>query len=195
MAARLSLPPACPLQVFGAGLLAVNVANLLLFAGTLLAVLSLALRFGEGRARLATLLIALWPNLVASAGVASKEMVIVFLLPATLLLYLGPTSGARAAMHLAAGLVLGYATLTQPALMLLVGVFVFYEVLLRTPPSGPPAGWPSWALGMALVVLPWTWRNHQVLGAPVLVSTNGGSVFYRANNPLATGGWIPGSNA
>jgi hypothetical protein len=40
-----------------------------------------------------------------------------------------------------------------------------------------------------VVVLPWTARNHRVLNEFVLVSTNGGGVFYRANNPLATGGF------
>ena len=38
-------------------------------------------------------------------------------------------------------------------------------------------------------VAPWTIRNYRVLDAFVPVSTNGGSVFYLANNPLATGGY------
>ncbi|HEX9943115.1 MAG TPA: glycosyltransferase family 39 protein [Thermoanaerobaculia bacterium] len=181
-------------EVLGVGLRAVAIANLLLYAGTVLVVYALALRFSEGIARLATLLLALWPNLIASAGRASKEMVIVFLLPAVLLLYLKAgerrSVGGAAATRLAAGLVLGYAMLTQPALMLLVGAFLAYEILLRTPALRAAARLVLLMLGMALVVLPWTWRNYQVLGAPVLVSTNGGNVFYRANNPLATGGWI-----
>lgn len=181
-------------KIFGVGLMAVTVANLLLFAGTILVVYALARRFGEGAARLAILLLALWPNLVASAGVASKEMVIVFLLPAVLLLYLRANErgggGKAAGMRFAAGLVLGYAMLTQPGLMLLVGAFLIYEILLRTPVLRAAGRLALLGLGMALVVLPWTWRNQRVLGVPVLVSTNGGSVFYRANNPLATGGWI-----
>lgn len=179
-------------KLLGVGRLAVAVANLLLFAGSLLTVDALARRFSEGRegtARLATLLLALWPNLIASAGVASKEMVIVFLLPATLLLYLGAVE-KRTIMSLAAGLVLGYAILTQPALQLLAGIFLVFEVLLRTPVLRAAARLALLGLGMAVVILPWTWRNYQVTGVPVLVSANGGSVFYRANNPLATGGWI-----
>jgi hypothetical protein len=46
-------------------------------------------------------------------------------------------------------------------------------------------------LGAALVIAPWTMRNYQVLGGFKLVSTNGGGNFYRANNPLATGGYTP----
>jgi hypothetical protein len=43
---------------------------------------------------------------------------------------------------------------------------------------------------MLVVVLPWSARNYRALHTFVLVSTNGGDVFYRANNPRATGGWI-----
>ncbi len=183
-------------KILGIGRLAVTVANLLLFAGSLLAVDALARRFssrGEGTSRLATLLLALWPNLIASAGVASKEMVVVFLLPATLFLYLEAVERPTrwAALSLAAGVVLGYAILTQPAVQLLAGVFAVFEILLRTPVLRAAGRLALLGLGMAVVILPWTWRNYQVTGTPVLVSANGGSVFYRANNPLATGGWIP----
>lgn len=184
-------------RLLGVGPWAVDAVNLLLFAGSILAVYALARRFGEATARLATLLLALWPNLIASAGIATKEMVIIFLLPVLLLLYLragdGPSrawSARAVAMRLAAGVVFGYATLTQPAVMLLAGVFAIYELLLRTPLPRAAARLALLAAGMLLVILPWTARNYRVLHTPVLVSTNGGDVFYRANNPKATGGWI-----
>lgn len=182
-------------RLLGVGPAAVTTANLLLFTGTVLAVYALARRFGEGTARLATLLLALWPNLIASAGAATKEMVIVFLLPVVLLLWLQAgeqTSPRRAAVtRLAAGLLFGYATLTQPAMLLMVGVFGAWELLRRTPLHRIAGRLALLGLGMAVVILPWTLRNQRVLGQPVLISTNGGSVFYRANNPKATGGWIP----
>ncbi|HEY0513752.1 MAG TPA: glycosyltransferase family 39 protein [Thermoanaerobaculia bacterium] len=181
-------------RIFGVGPWAVNVANLLLFAGSILAVYGLARRFGEATARLATLLLALWPDLISSAGLASKETVVIFLLPALLLLYLQagdePSPARAVARRLAAGLVFGYATLTQPAVMLLAFVFAAYELLLRTPVPRAVARLALLAAGMVIVVLPWSFRNYRVLHTPVLVSTNGGDVFYRANNPLATGGWI-----
>lgn len=181
-------------RLLGVGPLAVDVSNLLLFTGSILAVYALARRFGEATARLGTLLLALWPNLIASAGIATKEMVIVFLLPVLLLLYLRageqPSPGKALAMRLVAGMVFGYATLTQPATLLLAGVFLVYELLLRTPVVRIAARLAPLAAGMLIVVLPWSLRNYRVLHTPVLVSTNGGDVFYRANNPLANGGWI-----
>lgn len=182
-------------RLLGVGLLAVTVANLLLYVGTILTVYALALRLGgEANARLSTLLLAVWPNLIASAGVPNKEGVVVFLLPAALLLYLVASSlrspGLGLAGRLATGLVLGYAMITQPAVMLVVWAFPIWELLLRVPLWRIAGRFALLLLGMAVVVLPWSFRNERVLGQFVLVSTNGGSVFYRANNPLATGGWI-----
>ena len=50
-------------------------------------------------------------------------------------------------------------------------------------------------LSMALTVLPWTLRNWQVLGHPVVVSTNGGTNFLIGNNPEATGEYRPLASA
>ena len=198
-------PPGYPLvlalhfAVLGVGSLGVTVANLLLFAGAVLVVFALARRLtGEGPARLATLLLALWPNLVAAAGVASKEMVLVFLLPALLLLYLrglrigeARTPAGRTAAALGAGLVLGFSILTQPGILLMVAAFPLFELLRRTPLPRFAVTMLLLAAGTAVVIAPWTLRNYRLFHQPVLVSTNGGSVFYRANNPLATGGFIP----
>jgi 4-amino-4-deoxy-L-arabinose transferase-like glycosyltransferase len=193
-------PPGYPFLLFahfrllGVGPWAVNAANLLLFTGSILAVYALARRFGEATARLATLLLTLWPNLIASAGAATKEMVIIFLLPVLLLLYLRAgeetSPGRAAAMRLVAGMVLGYNTLTQPGILLLAVAFAAYELLLRTPLLRAAARLALLGAGMLLVILPWTYRNYRVLHTPVLVTSCGGDVFYRANNPLATGGWI-----
>ena len=182
-------------RLLGVSPLAVNVANLLLFAGAMLAVYALARRLGEATARLAMLLLALWPNLIASAGVATKESVIIFLLPVLLLLYLRageePAPGKAAAMRFTAGMVLGYSTLTQPGILLFVGVFLAYELLFRAPVLRIAARLALLVAGMIVILLPWSLRNYRVLHTPVLVSSSGGDVFYRANNPRATGGWIP----
>lgn len=195
-------PPGYPflllahLLVLGVHPWVVTLVNLLLFAATVPVIGALGRRVsgagGEGAARLAVLLFALWPNLIAMAGVANKEGVIVLLLPLALLLYLTADERTRPwAWHLGAGLALGYATLTQPGVMLAVGIFPAWEVLRRASLLRTAGRFALLLLGMALVIAPWTARNHRVFGQHVLISTNGGSVFYRANNPLATGGYIP----
>ena len=88
-----------------------------------------------------------------------------------------------------AGIVLGVATLTRPT----VAAFAL-----------PAALWLSWIvppnrrrlavagvavfLGAAtLVVLPWTLRNYVVLHRFVFITTDTAELFWRGNNPIATG--------
>lgn len=193
-------PPGLPLllslvfQLVGIGQLAVLLLNLALFVATLLAVDALARQLtGEGPARLATLLFALWPNLIALSGIASKERVVALPLTLSFLFHLvgqeSPSAGRRWLARAGAGLALGCAVLTQPALLLLPAAFVVADLLGRVPLRRALPAWGLLVAGMALVIAPWIIRNEQVLGRPVL-TTNGGSVFYRANNPRATGGWI-----
>ena len=97
---------------------------------------------------------------------------------------------------LVSGLFLGLAALTRPVLLPAPGLFFLYEVLC----SGGRGRWRGrtlWrralggalavALGMALVVGPWTWRNYRALGAFVPVSTNGGVNLWQGNNPHTNG--------
>lgn len=185
-------------QLFGIQSWVPTLANLLLYAGTILVVHRLALRVSDRRvAQLAVLLLVFWPTYVTSAGLALKETLVTLLLALLLLLYLGATKAGASTrkksflLLVSAGVTLGYASLTQPSLMLFPSVLLLYEWLhgekfLRSFFRPAIVG-----LAMVLVVLPWTLRNHRVLHAWVPISTNGGDVFYRANNPLATGGYMP----
>jgi hypothetical protein len=169
--------------------LAVLLSNLALFAVGSAGVWVLGSRLtGERGARLALAIYAIWPNYVFQAGLPEKEQVIIALLPWLLALALpGPAADVR--RTLLAGLVLGFCTLVQPAFQLFPVVLLVYW--LATAPSVLQAGtrFAALILGIAVVVAPWTFRNARVLGEPVLVATNGGSTLYRANNPLATGGY------
>jgi 4-amino-4-deoxy-L-arabinose transferase-like glycosyltransferase len=193
---RAEWPPGLPLllagvfQLVGICRAAVILLNLVLFAGLVLATDALARRLaGEGPARFATLLLALWPNLIAMSGIANKEAAVALALALSWLLYL---DGRRLAW-LGAGLALGFAALAQPAALLVPVAFIAADLLCRVPLRRSVSAGVAWALliaGMALVTAPWMIRNEQVLGRRVL-ATNGGSVFYRANNPRATGAWTP----
>jgi hypothetical protein len=171
-------------------------ANICLFGGTLVAVERLAQRIGgPSAARLATLLLVPWPTMVMIVGFAGKELLVVFLLCLVLLTFSSALEcvgqGAEFALVGLTGLLLGGMSLTQPSFMLFAFVLIVYDYirnrdLLRAGVRGLVA-----VAVLCAVILPWTLRNHRVLGAWVPISTNGGEVFYRANNPLATGGYTP----
>jgi len=169
-------------------------ANLILFVLTVLVVHKLAgYVLDEGSSRLATLLIVFWPTYFTSSALPSKEMLVLLLLPASLLAYY--VSGERsqrgdiAGWAILSGLLLGFASLTQPSVMLFPAVFAAYEWLRHENLFRGGLRLVCALLAMIVVVFPWTLRNRNVLGAWVPISTNGGDIFYRANNPLATGGY------
>jgi 4-amino-4-deoxy-L-arabinose transferase-like glycosyltransferase len=100
---------------------------------------------------------------------------------------LAPASGLGS--HVRAGLVLGFATLSRATVTLF---------------ALPAAAWLAWiapqggrrraAAGIALflgtaalVVLPWTVRNYVVFDRFVFVTTDSAELFWRGNNPRATG--------
>lgn len=103
--------------------------------------------------------------------------------------------------HLAlglAGLALGYATLTRPValllLPLLVGVLAWCDLRERTL---RPLGYFVFSILFLGIIAPWTWRNYEVHGKFVAVSTNGGTTFWGGNNDRVLwerkhlGYWLP----
>lgn len=140
---------------------------------------------GDQAGRLAVLLFSIWPNLIALTGTPEKEALILAILPwvciGVLRQYILPMAFA--------GLALGFGTLVQPSLQFLLIAFAVLIPMLH--------GWRKihgailLVVCAAAVIAPWTLRNYQQFGQFVLVSTNGGDNLYRANNPLADGGYRP----
>jgi len=193
-------PPGYPfflslfLRLFGVHGWVPEFANIVIFLITLTVVQRLAVRIGGAPVgRLATLVLVLWPTYFMCGSLASKELLVVCLLPLSFLAYVNSAEGtrpnARIAWALLTGALLGFTGLTQPSLLLLPGVLIGYDWLRKERMLWSLARIACVALAMFLVILPWMLRNHQVLGAWIPVSTNGGDVFYRANNDQATGAY------
>ena len=138
---------------------------------------------GDQAGRLAALLFSVWPNLIALTGTPEKEALVLAILPWVCIGVVRPHILPMAL----AGLALGFATLVQPSLQFLLIAFAVLIPMLH--------GWRKLhgaillVVCAAAVIAPWTLRNYQQFGQFVLVSTNGGDNFYRANNPLADGGY------
>lgn len=164
--------------------------NGLVFVATLLGARQLLRALGLGTmSGWVSWALALWPSLVLCSALPEKELVIGALLPWMAVALLRAQSGAWLWAALA-GLLMGMAVLVQPSLQLLP-VFGLAGAWLLGRPLRPLLGLAvPLFLAMAVTIAPWTLRNLTVFGQPLMVSSNGGDVLYRANNELATGVYI-----
>ncbi len=196
-------PPGYPfflsawLWVLPAERTAILLSNLVLYVVASVGAWHLARRLvGVQGAMICVALLAIWPNYVAHAGMPEKEQITVACFPWIMLAIVaaadpGPKSLQQYFGLVCAGMLLGAASLVQPSMQIYPVVIAVYLVLRGVGIRRTLAYCGTIVLGAALLIAPWTLRNLSVLGKPVLISTNGGSTFYRANNPLATGAYVP----
>jgi len=190
-------PPGYPfflaavMEVFGAKPWVPTLGNILINILTGIVVFSMATQFaGDKAASLALLLLALWPSNTAMVGLAATEPLSVFLVVAGLWAFAMSTSRNRSRYAVLAGVVTGLSALVRSQLLILPAVWVLFVAMDRVKRWVSIKHTALAIMAMLLTIMPWAVRNYRVLRAFVPVSTNGGDVFYRANNPLATGGWI-----
>lgn len=180
---------AAVMGVFGRSVLACKLANVLLSG----LCLWLVYRWSRQRwpdqplaAAGAVTLLALYPNQIAHSGILLTEPLFT-----ALLLGMCVVAGAgRSVWHVVgAGLLAGIATLVKtqtlllaPVLLLLLWTSRWRFADLRTATGLVVVA----TAAMLLTIGPWTWRNHQVFGAFIPVSTNGGMSLLSGNNPSMT---------
>lgn len=178
------------LRVFGPHVLVGQCTNLLLSTAAIVLVASIGKRlFVESPAwRLAAVLLAIYPNNIASVALLSVENFFEFLLLLGFLLLM-----SRSAIgFIVSGLVFGVASLTKTQAVLLPGVLAL-PLLMSLPFWASFKRWLRTTLlvgvAMLTVILPWSVRNYTVFHAVVPIAANGGVNLLRGNNPSAAGGY------
>jgi len=185
-------------MVFGAHLWVALVCAQLLFVATYFITYAIARRIqGNQAARIAPMLIAIWPGYLTLAGINFRENLLAVLLPATLLLYMkasderpDPDSDSantrfRWGYVIAAGICMGFTTLTQPSYMLYPAIIFGYEILRRQEILPAICRTAVFSVALIVAISPWTIRNYLTFHRLIPISTNGGYVFYYANNQYA----------
>jgi hypothetical protein len=135
-------------------------------------------------------MLTLWPSHILCTGLPEKELLVIALMPWILERTIHALRGSLLAACVA-GILTGLAVLVQPSFQFLPIAGTLTALLLARSRSSVLVGGALATLAMLLVISPWTYRNYQVFGATVLVSTNGGDVLNRANNDKATGAYTP----
>lgn len=172
----------------------VGVVILNLIAGFMILTLThhLAERwFGPRSALLAMAIVAFWPNLIFFTTILSSELFFIAMTLAGLFFWQRPTGNPMANLILA-GLVWGLTAYIRPVI-LLVPVALALVNLVRGPRRFTVTAMEAGiaVLLIMLVAMPWTMRNQQVFGKPVMISTNFGPNLWMGNNPASNGGYMP----
>lgn len=186
-------------SAFGSSIAAIGLFNLACaaLAGWLVLDLGRRLFGSEMAARTGLLLLALYPNNAAYVPLALTEVFYTTLLLAACWLLIGRSgsSGPGWLRLVAAGVVMGVATLVKSQTLVVVPLVLGIGVLQapnfwRAIPGA--AARITLVIAVAvLVIAPWTLRNHRELGAWVAVSSNGGITLLTGNNDSANGGYTP----
>lgn len=165
--------------------------NLCVYATTFIALSSVAARiFNSHASTVGCLLFALWPTGIMLAAVPSKELVVILLLVCSFWFYgLNGKNEIKLINYVPIGVLLGVASLVQPGILLFFSVFLISDVIAKKSVMRSAAASIVVILCMIMVITPWSYRNYKVFDQFVLLTSNGGSNFYRANNELATGGY------
>lgn len=168
--------------------LSIFLLNILLYLLSSYFIYNIAERlFNKNTAVLTLAIVTFWPSNFAMVGMAFKEYLVYTLLAASIYLYLTKT---HCLYFVVSGLLLGYSALVQPGTLLFVSVFIVAAWAAAKPLKRQLLQIFALVIGMVIAISPWTYRNYQTFDRIVLISTNGGSNFFRANNDLAHGGYL-----
>lgn len=171
----------------------VGVVILNLIAGFMILTLSyhLAVRwFGPRVGLLAMALVAFWPNLIFFTTILSSELFFIAMTLAGLFFWQRPVGNPMANLILA-GLVWGLTSYIRPVILLAPVTLALVD-LARGPRRFAVTAMEAGiaVLLIMLIAMPWTMRNQQVFGTPVMISTNFGPNLWMGNNPSSNGGYM-----
>ncbi|MBL8779161.1 MAG: glycosyltransferase family 39 protein [Acidimicrobiales bacterium] len=166
----------------------VGVAQAFVGAGTVLLTGLLGRRLGRPKAGMvAAAVLAVWPSVVLLTAMVLTETLFTFLLVAAVLVAVWDEDPGRRRC-LAAGVLLGAATLVRPAALPVAVVLVGWLIVRFATPGARRVGLRragTLVAGIAVVLAPWVFRNYLDLGAFVPTDLHGGYALCQSNRPGA----------
>jgi 4-amino-4-deoxy-L-arabinose transferase-like glycosyltransferase len=181
-------------SLFGTSYTSIVVANIAISGGVIWSAARVAHRLFSPRIAIATAwVLALWPTLVIYVTVIASELPFLLLITVALDIWTKKEQPTIISA-VVAGVLLGAAALVRPVALLLPIVYGVAWALgdprLRQHFGRHLACIAVATIAMATVIAPWTYRNYQLYGERVLISTNGGITFWMGNTPGTDGSYM-----
>jgi len=168
-------------KIFGENLFVVKLVHVVLGAASVALVYFIAARFARPFVALLTaLIIAVHPEIIGITGFIYTETLFIFLLLATLLLFLQAIATKKAFHFVCAGALLGLTTLCR-GVTLQWPLFMLAVIMLSSQRWLWFRRWTFVVAGMAVMMAPWTLRNYRQFQAFLPVATGSGDVFWTGN--------------
>jgi 4-amino-4-deoxy-L-arabinose transferase-like glycosyltransferase len=181
---------ACVFKLVGPSLRAAQVVNVVLSFGTMICTYAIGrtLTGNTSVGALAAMMMGFMPNQILSCCITMSEISFTFLMTLGIAIALRKNWCRAELWGLLVGALFGLSSLVRPQCILVP----FIVVPLASCGAGSKASAKRVlvrlgvvAIGLAVVVAPWTYRNYRVFDAFVLVSTNGGDNLLIGNNAAA----------
>jgi 4-amino-4-deoxy-L-arabinose transferase-like glycosyltransferase len=171
-----------------AGDLAVGLGNVALGALTVLGTYALTrMAYGASVARVAAVIVALWPSLISLAGLLLSENLALPCVVLVVILFAWASRPAASPWRwLLAGLACGATILVREAGIALVLAGGLLAMRRRTPL--PVTSWAAFLIAIVFVLSPWLARNRDVIGRTRL-TTSAGANLCIGHGEGATGGY------
>lgn len=182
-------------SLFGHAYLAIVVLNCALSLGIIYFTYKLCDQFFDKPTGLICAgLLAIWPTGITLVTILGSELLYMFF--STTGIYLFFKQQKRLSQHVFIGLGIGalfaIAYYVRPMITVPFAICIFVALLTKRQKFVPVALKSiTIALVIAVCVAPWAYRNYNLHGAFVPMSTNSGAVFWMGNQPGTTGGYLP----
>lgn len=192
---RAWLPPGYPfflavcMAVIGQKTWIPAASNIFFYILTNLVVYSTARKISNKKSGLLALsFLALWPSHIAMTGLAATEPLSILIFTSILLMFVLSIKNGWW-YSITGGILTGIAALIRAQFIAIPAIWIFFIISNRCRYRVVIYRMILATSAMLITIAPWSIRNYILFGDFIAISTNGGSVFYRANNPLSSGGF------
>ena len=178
-------------KIFGQNYDVIVAANIIVGLLTTYLIYLITLRwFNQKTAVIASLLYAIWPSQIQFTTVLASELLFNLFMLSGMYFWLKATEkGAK--MIIIGSIFFAAAAYVRPIALLLPFILISISFLNKVDLKKAILDAAIASIVMAILIAPWAYRNYNLFGEPVLISTNGGPVFWMGNNPESKGEYMP----
>jgi 4-amino-4-deoxy-L-arabinose transferase-like glycosyltransferase len=178
-------------KVFGQHYEVIVVANVIIGLLTTHLIYLITLNwFNQKTALIAAFIYATWPSQIQFTSVLASELIFNLFVLAGIYFWI-KRAEKKLKMLIISSIFFAAAAYVRPIALLIPFILIGISFLSQVDLKKAMIQSIITSAVMAVLIAPWAYRNYQLFGEVVLISTNGGPVFWMGNNPDSKGEYMP----